>query len=539
VETEPLSVRTRISSNGRVLTPDGTIENRSYQLIEEIGRGASATVWRGREQATGREVAIKVLHEEHMEYPRAVARFLQERSILLSLRHDNIVRVRDLIVTSDGTLALVMDLVHGGNLRDYLVQRGTLPTGEAATLLAQVADGLNAAHVRSVVHRDLKPDNVLVDRALDGSARARLTDFGIARVLDAPGMTTSGAVVGTPNYMAPELIEGGLPGPAVDIYALGMMFYELLVGRPPYADQLQSTILVRHLRAAPRRRAGIPKQAWALIQACVQRDPARRPSAAAMAVALRQVALRTTGVAALPGLGEDLGRFVVRPRRVAVPASLIAMAVVTSALAGFGGRHLIGGYAQVESDRATTRAGASSAAAAARPGALPTGSAQPTGTPTAAAVSSAPSAPSAPNRSRAVLPGGIGGNGSVQIPLPQVFGPWRCSTGIAYSSNQGALVRPCVSTGPAVRVKGSLLGGQSGAKVDLTVALHDADTDADAVPPKTCAGLSSTSAALELSCGPFDVTPPRGHRYVVVVSWKYGSLMPLPGGSARSDPVTY
>ncbi|MCW2642695.1 MAG: hypothetical protein JWP76_5001 [Dactylosporangium sp.] len=533
MDTEPLSVSARTSCNGRVLTPDGTIEDRSYQLIEEIGSGASATVWRGRERASGREVAVKVLHEEQMEHPTAVARFLQERAILLSLRHDNIVRVRDLIVTRDGTLALVMDLVHGGNLRDYLTQRGTLPTAEAAALLAQVADGLNAAHVRSVVHRDLKPDNVLVDRALDGTPRARLTDFGIARVLDAPGLTTSGMVVGTPNYMAPELIEGGLPGPAIDVYAFGMMFYELLVGRPPYADQLQSTILVRHLRAAPRRRAGIPKQAWALIKACVQRDPARRPSAAALAVALRQVALEETGVAALPRLAEDLGRIPPRPRRAVASASLVALAVVTSAFAGFGGRHMLGGYLQVEPGHAAPRA---SAPAVSPPSTVPTASPQPTGTPSAAAVSSAPPAPS---RSRAGLPDGVGGNGPVQVPLPDVFGPWRCSSGIAYSAGQGALVRPCSAAGPAVRVKGLMLGGKSGTKVDLTVAVHDADTDADVVTPNTCAGLSPTPAALEMSCGPFDVRPPRGHRYVVVVSWKYASVTSMPGGSVRGDPFTW
>jgi hypothetical protein len=257
-------------------------------------------VWRARERASGREVAVKVLHEEYMSSSKAVARFLQERSILLSLRHPNIVRVRDLLTTTDGALALVMDLVHGGNLREFLDERGTLPPAEAATLLAQVAEGLAAAHARSVVHRDLKPDNVLVGRDLDGSPRVRLTDFGIARILDAPGMTTPGAVVGTPNYMAPELIEGGEPSPAVDVYALGMMFYELLVGRPPYADQSQSAILLRHLRAVRRPRAGIPKPAWALIQSCVQRDPSRRPVASALAGALRRIATEMAGRPALP-----------------------------------------------------------------------------------------------------------------------------------------------------------------------------------------------------------------------------------------------
>jgi serine/threonine-protein kinase len=526
VNTDPLTAGTPTPQTSRVLTPDGTIEDRSYELIEEIGRGAAATVWRGRDRASGREVAVKVLHEEQMEQSKAVARFLQERSILLGLRHDNIVRVRDLIVTRDGTLALVMDLVNGGNLRDYLAQRGTLPVAEAAALLAQVADGLNAAHLRSVVHRDLKPDNVLVDRALDGSPRARLTDFGIARVLDAPGMTTSGAIVGTPNYMAPEMIQGGLPGPAVDVYALGMMFYELLVGRPPYSDQLQSTILVRHLRGAPRRRAGIPKPAWTLIQACLERDPTRRPSAAALAVALRGVALGATGMVALPRLAEDTGRFAVRPRRPLLSTSIVAVGLAAAALAGFGGRYLIGGHQQVESAQAGPKV---SAPAGAQPGAPSAAvSAAPTGTP------AAPPPPADATRSRSGLPGGVGASAAIRVP---VFGSWRCTLGYAHTPDRGALVRPCYATGPAVRVKGSMFGEQSGATVDLTVALRDADTDAEAAPPHTCAGLTPTQTAPEVSCGPFDLQPPRGHRYVVVVSWKYAG--PMPGGSTRGDVFTW
>jgi serine/threonine-protein kinase len=529
VKSETAGADTPTVCSGRVLTPDGTIEDRSYELLEEIGSGAAATVWRGRDRASGREVAVKVLHEEQVGHPKAVARFLQERSILLSLRHDNIVRVRDLIATADGMLALVMDLVHGGNLRDHLAQRGTLPIGEAAALLAQVADGLNAAHVRSVVHRDLKPDNILVDRALDGSPRARLTDFGIARVLDEPGMTTSGAVIGTPNYMAPELIEGGLPGPAVDVYALGVMFYELLVGRPPYADQLQSTILVRHLRGAPRKRAGIPKRAWAVIRACLSRDPARRPSAAALAVDLRRLAVESAGVASLPRLADDVGRtgnHHRRPRRVALSAWIVAAVVVVSGVAGFGGRHLLGGYLRSEPGHAARPTDPAGAHAASRPSAPAAG---------ASAAATPSPVPSASARGRAVLPGGLGGSAAVKV--PPVFGAWQCSTRIAYAGgNQGALVRPCYTTGPAVRIKASMLGGQSGVRVDLTVALHDADTDAE-VATNTCPGLVPTQAAPEMSCGPFDHQPPHGHRYVVVLSWRYAA--PMPGGSARSDVFSW
>jgi len=180
VDSNPVIVTSRARRSVRVLIPEGVGPDRSYELEEEIGRGAAATVWRGRDRTSGREVAVKVLHEEHMGHPKAVKRFLEERSILMSLRHPNIVRVRDLLTTGDGTLALVMDLVHGGNLREYLAQRRTLPAAEAAALLAQVADALRVAHARSVVHRDLKPDNVLVDRATRRSQSARTSAVGRA-----------------------------------------------------------------------------------------------------------------------------------------------------------------------------------------------------------------------------------------------------------------------------------------------------------------------------------------------------------------------
>ena len=292
---------TEIPLNPTVLAPDGTVVTRKYELIEELGRGGAGTVWRARAVATGREYAIKILHEEGRGAPKAVARFLQERGILLRLRHENLVAVHDLLTTVDGRLALVLDLVTGGTLRDLLRQRGTLPPETAAELLAQVADGLTLAHGNGVVHRDLKPDNILLALTLDGGVRVRLTDFGIARVLDEPGMTTSGAVLGTPNYMAPEVIEGVPATPAADVYALGIILYELLAGRAPFDDDgCDTAILLRHTRAAARPLAGMPPRVWALIEACLHREPTQRPAAATLSSTLRRLAEETAGVAAIP-----------------------------------------------------------------------------------------------------------------------------------------------------------------------------------------------------------------------------------------------
>src|SRR5690242_9775462 len=135
----------------------------AYELIEPIGGGGTGTVWRARALKSDEEVAVKLLREDLMAEPKAVNRFVQERAILLMLRHPHIVRVRDL-VTVGTSLGLVMDLVEGGSLRDHLHEHGTLAPSDAATLLAQVADALAAAHRRGIVHRDLKPDNILLDR---------------------------------------------------------------------------------------------------------------------------------------------------------------------------------------------------------------------------------------------------------------------------------------------------------------------------------------------------------------------------------------
>ena len=291
---------TEIPLNPTVLTPDGVVVTRTYQLIEEIGRGAHGTVWRARATATGREYAIKILRDLGTDAPKATARFLQERGILLRMRHENLVAVHDLLTTVDGRLALVLDLVSGGTLRELLRQRGSLPAAEAAELLAQVADGLAAAHGKAVVHRDLKPDNVLLAPRMDGGIRLRLTDFGIARVLDGPRMTTSGAVLGTPNYMAPEVIEGSPATPAADVYGLGIMLYELLAGRPPFdGDGVDTAILVRHTRATALPLAGMAPRVWALIEACLDRDPAQRPDAKTLRTTLRTLAAETVGVEAI------------------------------------------------------------------------------------------------------------------------------------------------------------------------------------------------------------------------------------------------
>ncbi|MEU4506533.1 serine/threonine-protein kinase [Streptomyces sp. NPDC024089] len=292
-----------------------------YLLEEPLGRGATGTVWRARQRETagaeaavagepGETVAIKVLKEELANDADVVMRFLRERSVLLRLTHENIVRTRDLVVEGD-LLALVMDLIDGPDLHRYLRENGPLTPVAAALLTAQIADALAASHADGVVHRDLKPANVLLDER-DGRMRPMLTDFGIARLADSPGLTRTHEFVGTPAYVAPESAEGRPQTSAVDIYGAGILLYELVTGRPPFAGGTALEVLHRHLSEEPRRPSNVPAPLWTVIERCLSKDPDRRPSAENLARGLRTVAAgigvhaSSAQIAAADGVGALL-----------------------------------------------------------------------------------------------------------------------------------------------------------------------------------------------------------------------------------------
>jgi tRNA A-37 threonylcarbamoyl transferase component Bud32 len=313
----------------------------SYRLVELLGTGASGEVWRTEHTATGEQFAAKLLRAELAAEPDVVERFVRERSVLLALRHPSIVRVRDLVVEGD-RLAIVMDLVRGGSARDLLLAVGTLPPADALTITAETLDALAAAHEQDVSHRDVKPDNVLLDAEWTAGATGdvRVSDFGIASVVAERDRKTTG-LLGTPQYMAPESISQGRSGPASDVYGAGVMLYELLSGRTPFAGPgTDFAVAYRHVTSTPPR-LDVPDALWSALSSFLAKDPAARPSAVDAAATLRRLARSLRDAPALPRAGDpDSFEEVERPATVvrggsgAAGAALSAGAGASAAGAG-------------------------------------------------------------------------------------------------------------------------------------------------------------------------------------------------------------
>ena len=271
----------------------------SYRLDERVGGGATGEVWRGVDRRTDETIAAKILRREHLEDDTIVERFVRERSILTGLRHPNVVGVRDLVVEGD-RLAIVMELVGGGSLRDTLRERGPLRTAVALRVGAAVLDGLAAAHDRQVLHRDLKPDNVLLASAWQylGPGAVKLSDFGIAEIV-ADG-TRSTELVGTPEYMAPEQLVTGAADLPADVYGAGVLVYELLAGRTPFAGPGSAAAVAQRHVTSEVPRLPLPDPVWDAIAGMLAKDPVRRPTARVAAASLRRLAPSVSDIEALP-----------------------------------------------------------------------------------------------------------------------------------------------------------------------------------------------------------------------------------------------
>ena len=276
-----------------------------YVLHELLGSGAMGQVFRGTVRSTGAQVAVKILKPELLSDPGLVARFFQERSILTAISHPNVVRVIDLVVEGD-TAGIVMELVDGQDLRYQLLQRRTLPPAEAVSFVRQLLEGLSAVHAAGIVHRDVKPENLLLDVSL-GEPELKLTDFGVARLSHGSALTKMTSVIGTPDYMAPEIAERGDATPAADLYSTGIVLYEMLAGRTPFRGGHPMAVLHRHMSEPPATISGVPTELWAEISWLLEKDPRSRPvSATEAADALGWLEPSLAGLPPLPPLPSML-----------------------------------------------------------------------------------------------------------------------------------------------------------------------------------------------------------------------------------------
>ena len=277
---------TKTSVGGlRVLTAGTVIADR-YRVLGIVGVGAMGMVYRVHDERLHMDVALKALRPGLSPDGRALERFEQELVLARQVSHKNVVRIHD--IGQDGELHfLTMDLVDGRSLKQILDERGRLPAGDTVAIARDLAEGLAAAHAQSVVHRDLKPANVLVDAA----GRACITDFGVARSLRRSGLTESGSIVGTLEYLAPEQARGEEVDGRADIYALGLMMFEMLTGRRPFRDGTAEEILAARSSGRPQRVADpeVPLPAWLdhVIERCLAVDRNERyPDAGALAADL-------------------------------------------------------------------------------------------------------------------------------------------------------------------------------------------------------------------------------------------------------------
>src|SRR6185295_14775330 len=269
-------------------SPDVATGFARYELLDVLGEGAMSVVHRGRDRQLGRIVAVKVLREILFGHPTVRERFARESQALARLDHPAVVKVYD-AGGEGGQAWLVMELVPGEPLSKVLLSK-RLDRPRLLALLEKVARGVHHAHEKGVIHRDLKPDNILVH-----GEEPKVADFGLAHLVESsPALTRSGAVLGTPMYMAPEQVEGGREITArTDVYALGALLYEILTGRPPHPGETIPEVYAKIARDEPvpprRLAASVPWELEAVALKALEKNPARRyPSAEAFAEELRR-----------------------------------------------------------------------------------------------------------------------------------------------------------------------------------------------------------------------------------------------------------
>ena len=276
----------RIDSLNAELAPD-------LEVMRPLGTGRMGDVFLARQASLDRLVAVKILSKALAGDSVAKARFEREAKAAASLDHRNAISVYRFGYLSDGVPFLVMQYVSGGTLEDRVAAEGPLTVPEARQIMAQVADALAAAHQQGFVHRDVRPSNCLCDR---DAARVLLSDFGLAGILPQgkeadPKLTRVGEIIGTPGYLSPEQLKGESTTERTDVYALGLLGYEILTGEGPFSTVSKRDLAVAHLREHPRDlstlRGDVDQDLAKLLERCLAKEPGKRPTASFFAQAVR------------------------------------------------------------------------------------------------------------------------------------------------------------------------------------------------------------------------------------------------------------
>jgi len=265
------------------------VDNR-YRVIEPLGGGGMAEVYLVRDEVLGRDVALKVMSRRYAGDEEFVERFRREAQSAAALSHPNIVQVYDRGETGDGTYYIAMEYVAGGTLKDRILRKGPIPPQKAVAVTLQVARALRAAHERGVVHRDVKPQNILTT----DSGEVKVTDFGIARAASSTTITRPGFVLGTADYISPEQAKGEPVDPRSDLYSLGVVLYEMLTGELPHAADTPVGMLAKHANERPRPpkelSPDVPEGVNGVTMRLLAKDPAgRHPDAASLIEDLERV----------------------------------------------------------------------------------------------------------------------------------------------------------------------------------------------------------------------------------------------------------
>jgi serine/threonine-protein kinase len=272
-----------------------------YQLSSRVAIGGMGEVWQATDLVIGRTVAIKILKDEYLGDPGFLERFRAEARHAALVNHEGIANVFD-YGEEDGSAFLVMELVPGEALSTILERERVLPTDKVLDIVAQTASALHAAHQAGLVHRDIKPGNLLITP----EGRVKITDFGIARIADQVPLTATGQVMGTVQYLSPEQASGQPASPTTDIYSLGIVAYEALAGRRPFTGESQVAIAMAQINEAPPELpVTIADSVRNLVYACIAKKPADRPQTAAHLARAAQALRRgdiAGAVAAVPGI---------------------------------------------------------------------------------------------------------------------------------------------------------------------------------------------------------------------------------------------